>query len=89
VEPLDAASLQVVSDAAAFAGAHLIALVASGAEASDDLRAATIIEVPEADPDGVFGAVVGAYAAALDRGVDPASAFSASVAAGGWETVGA
>jgi hypothetical protein len=87
VEPLDAASLRAVSDAAAFAGAHMIALVPAGAEASGDLRAATIIELPEADPDGVFGAVVGAYAAALDRGVDPASAFNASVAGTRWEAV--
>jgi hypothetical protein len=48
---------------------------------------ATVLEAPAADPDGGFGAVVGAYAAALDRGTAPADAFAAASAGSGWSTV--
>ena len=36
-------------------------------------------------PAGAFAALVGRFAASLDRGVDAAEAFRASVVEGGWE----
>jgi hypothetical protein len=44
-----------------------------------------VLEAPEADPGGVFAALVGRLAAAMDRGVDAAEAFRAATAEGGWE----
>jgi hypothetical protein len=48
---------------------------------------ATVLESPDVDPDGAFGAVVGAYAAALDRGAAPAEAFASASAGSGWSAV--
>ena len=39
----------------------------------------------EDDPAGAFAALVGRFAASLDRGVDAAEAFRASIVEGGWE----
>jgi hypothetical protein len=41
-------------------------------------------EAPDEDPDGVFAETVGAFAAALDDGDDPAVAFRSTVRAEGW-----
>ena len=38
---------------------------------------------PDADPDGAFAAMVGTYAAGLDRGEHPRDAFGAASAAVG------
>ncbi len=45
---------------------------------------ATVVQAPEADPDGVFATLIGTFAAALDGGAEPDAAFRASVAADGW-----
>lgn len=45
---------------------------------------ATVLAAPDED-DGAFDALVGAYAAALDSGADPAAAFAAAQGASGWE----
>ena len=51
----------------------------------DDLpRDAIVFEAPDEDPDGVFAEMVGAFAAALDDGADPAVAFRSTVEAEGW-----
>lgn len=84
-ETIDAAAQRVVADAARFAPARLVVIVPAGAAAADDLAEATVFEAPPVDPDGAFGAVVGSYAAALDRGTDPAAAFDGSLAGRGWE----
>jgi len=75
--------LPVAVDAAAFAGAHLLLIVAAGtAEPGGLPGTATALAAPERDPDGVFAALVGGYAAALDGGAAPADAFAGALAAG-------
>lgn len=84
-ERCDPTVVRVASDAAAWAGASLIALVPAGETDPAGLPAdAVVFEAPDDDPDGVFAATVGAFAAALDEGDDPATAFRASVETGGW-----
>jgi hypothetical protein len=79
-EPLDAAAIRVVVDAISWSGAALVVvgLAADGVTLPDD---ATVFEPPDdGDPDGSFAAMVGAYAAGLDRGDDPRTAFEAAAA---------
>jgi hypothetical protein len=79
----------VAAEAASWSRAALIVMLPHGAPVPDDLPAdATVLGSPAADPDGAFGTVVGAYAAALDRGVDAATAFRTTIDAGGWSAVG-
>ena len=65
-------------------------LLPHGAPVPDGLPGdATVLGSPASDPDDAFGALVGAYAAALDRGLDAATAFRTTIdAAGGWSAVG-
>jgi hypothetical protein len=75
-EPLPAASLKVAFAAAGWNGAALVVIVPAGSTqpaAGDD---ATVIEAPADDPDDAFAGIVGAYAAAIDRGEEPAEAFA-------------
>lgn len=75
----------VAAAAASWAEARLIVVVAAGeAEPAGLPPDAIVFEAPDADPDGVFAAMVGSFAAALDDGDDPAVAFRSSVAAAGW-----
>ena len=54
----------------------------SGAAAPDARRPdATVLAVP-ADDEGAFATLVGAYAAALDSGAEPAAAFAGAVGGG-------
>jgi hypothetical protein len=85
VEPLAGGAASVIADAAAFAAAPLVVVAVPGASLAAAYGAATVMEAPAADPDGAFAALVGRYAAALDRGVAPAEAFAAVTAEGGWE----
>ena len=84
-EPLDEPCVVVVADAAAFVGATLVVIVPRGQAISTALATAIVLEAPERDPDGAFAALVGRFAAALDRGVDAADAFRAAIVEGGWE----
>ena len=83
-EPLDPAAQAVVADAAAYAGATLIALVGSADEGRAAPAAAIVLEAPASDPDGVFARTIGELAAAIDGGTDPATALGSVVAARGW-----
>ena len=75
----------VVAAATGWAGAMLIVVVPPGATVPEALPAdAIVFEAPDSDPDGVFAAMVGSFAAALDDGDDPAAAFRTTVAAEGW-----
>jgi hypothetical protein len=79
-ERLAPASLRVAVDAAAWSGAALVVV-----GRPDDLTGlpddATVLAAPDdGDPDGAFAAMVGTYAAGLDRGDEPKSAFEAAVA---------
>lgn len=75
----------VASDAARWGEARLIVVVAAGRAAPDGLPAdVVVLEAPDVDPDGVFAELVGAFAAALDEGAQPETAFRASLASDGW-----
>lgn len=80
-------ALEVVLAASRWSGAALVILLAAGSEAPTLTSEATVIEAPEVDPDDAFASVVGAYAAALDRGEEPAEAFATASSAGGWAAV--
>jgi sugar/nucleoside kinase (ribokinase family) len=84
---LDEPALGTVVAAARWAGAQLIVVVPAGSSAAGVPEDATVLESPDVDPDGAFGAVVGAYAAALDRGAAPAEAFASASAGSGWSAV--
>jgi len=75
----------IVADAAGWAEARMILVLASGAHVPDSLPVdAVVFEAPDADPDGVFAALVGHFAAALDDGAEPGEAFRTSVVTDGW-----
>jgi hypothetical protein len=78
-----------VADAASFADAALVVVAVPGAPLPDAYAGATVLEAPPDDPDGVFAALVGRFAAALDRGEPAADALRSAAAAGGWEAAGA
>jgi sugar/nucleoside kinase (ribokinase family) len=91
--PLDALAAAV--DESRFAGTRLVVLLEAGTRPGGAVPAglpadATVLTAPdEADAEpGAFEALVGAYAAALDRGVAPETAF-ASAAGVGWEALAA
>jgi hypothetical protein len=84
-DPLNDRAASAVADAAAYAGAHVVALVDAGAAVAPTLGDATVLEIPGADPDGLFAAFVAGYAVALDGGLPPAEAFRAAAETGGWE----
>lgn len=71
---------------AGFSGARLIVLVGAGGATPAVPPETTVLEAPEED-DGSFGRLVGAFARALDAGVDPAVAFGEAVTSSGWEPV--
>lgn len=76
----DPALAGVAVEAADWNHAALVVIVPPGASVPDDLPAdATVLASPDTDPDGAFGTIVGTYAAALDRGVDPATAFRTTI----------
>lgn len=79
----------IAVEAAAWNHAPLIVILPRGAAMPTDLPAdATVLAAPESDPDGAFGSLVGSYAAALDRGVDAATAFKTTITeAGDWARV--
>ena len=63
-----------------------LVVIARGGQATTSASAgAIVLEAPEDDPAGAFAALVGRFAASLDRGVDAAEAFRASIVEGGWE----
>lgn len=84
-EPLDPDAEAAALDAAAFRGAHVVAVLPHGALPGERLAAAaTVFEAP-ADGGGAFAAMVGRYAAELERGAAPADGFARATAQTGWE----
>ena len=89
--PLDVVAAAV--DEGRFAGTRLVILLSPGTRPGGAVPAgvpadATVLAAPDesdAEP-GAFESLVGAYAAALDRGVAPEAAF-ASAAGAGWEAL--
>ncbi len=88
VEPIADGGAAVIAEAASFADAGLVVVAPPGLRAPAAYAAATLIEAPTDDPDGAFAALVGRYAAAMDRGIAPAEAFRAATAEGGWDVAG-
>ena len=86
-DALDPAALATVAAAARWSGAQLVIVVPSGSTGRGLPDDATVLQAPPLDPDGAFAAVVGAYAAALDRGATPAEAFSSASVGSGWSAV--
>jgi hypothetical protein len=87
-EALGADALAVAADAARWSGSALV-VVGRARDLAGLPDDATAFEPPgDGDPDGAFAALVGAYAAGLDRGDDPRAAFEAATAAVGSTTAG-
>jgi hypothetical protein len=86
-DQFDEAALGAIVAAARWAGAQLIVVVPAGSAGSGVPDDATVLEAPPVDADGAFAAVVGAYAAALDRGATPADAFASASVGSGWSAV--
>ena len=84
-EPVAAEIVAIVSDAARWGETRMVLVVDKGQTVHDGLPTDVVVfEAPEADPDGVFATMVGTFAAALDRGMEPGEAFRASIASDGW-----
>jgi len=83
-DALSDGSIVAAAEGTSFAAARLIVLVQAGATLPTVPADATVLEMP-ADDDGSFGRLVGAFAAALDAGVDAKAAFSEAVSGAGWE----
>ena len=86
-EPLAEASLRVATAAAAWNGAALVVIVPAGTAPPVPVDDATVIEAPPDDPDDAFAGIVGAYAAAIDRGEEPKEAFASASSTLGWSAV--
>ncbi|MCU0484321.1 MAG: PfkB family carbohydrate kinase [Chloroflexi bacterium] len=84
-EPLDAAGLEAVGAAAAFAGAALVVIVSPGRSDVAAPPGATVLEAPEDDADDEFARLVARFAVALGRGDVAGDAFTSAVSGGGWE----
>jgi sugar/nucleoside kinase (ribokinase family) len=85
-EPLAEDAENVALDAASFQGAAVVAVVPPGAPVGERLaNAGTVLEAPDGGA-GAFPDLVGRYAAALDAGQDPSTAFSEARRATGWQS---
>ena len=85
--PLDV--LPACVDGVAFSGAQLVVIVPAGRALPDGLPTeATVLSAPEVADDGVFAALVGAYATALDLGEAPVAAFRIATGVTGWTDAG-
>ena len=63
----------------------LILVVGAEAAMPDGLPdGAIVFEAPDDDPDGAFAGLVGHFAAAIDDGADPGTAFRGALADDGW-----
>ena len=88
VDALGDSGLGAAAAAAKWAGAALVVVVGEGSTVPSSLDpSATVFEAP-ADDDGAFARLVGGYAAALDRGDDPAEAFATATGGTGWAPAG-
>ena len=87
--------LAAAVEAGGYAQMRLVVLLAPGGLGARSLPAgipadATVLAAPDdGDDAGAFEALVGAYAAALDGGADPADAFTEAQGATGWEPAAA
>ena len=77
VHPRDTDMVAEVASAASFAGAHLVAIADPAAAPPEGLPGDALVVTAADDAAGV-GDVLGRYAAAVDRGEEPAAAFAAT-----------
>ena len=80
-------SLRVALAAASWNGAALVVIVPAGSKQKPGGDDATVIEAPPDDLDDAFAEIVGTYAAAIDRGEEPAEAFASASSTVGWSAV--
>jgi hypothetical protein len=84
-DPVAPDVVRVVATATGWAESSLLVVLPAGGAVPDGLPPeAVVFEAPDGDPDGVFAAMVGAFAAALDDGGEPGEAFRATVDSEGW-----
>jgi hypothetical protein len=84
-EPLEPEAESAAIDGAAYHGAHIVAIQPAGTTPSNRLAAVgTVLEAP-IDDGGAFQALVGRFAAELERGVTAAEGFTRATVATGWE----
>ncbi len=84
-ELVEPAALDAVRKAAEFQPAALVGIIGPGERVPAQYPAtATLLEMP-ADDEGAFSALVGRYAAGLDRDLSAADAWEKALEAGGWE----
>lgn len=76
LHPTDPGILSEASAAAGWAGAHLVVVTPAASEQVGDMPAGTLAVTADHDADGV-AALLGRYAAAVDRGEDAAAAYAA------------
>lgn len=87
-EPLTPDLEAVIIEAAAYAGAAVVAIAAGDGAVGNALAdSATVFEAPS-EALGPFAEMIGRYAAALDAGVPPGAAFAAAARGAGWEPAG-
>lgn len=87
-DPLPAELEEIVVEAAAFAGAAIVAIVPAGGRTGAAFAAtATVLEAPE-DAAAPFAELVGRYATALAAGTAPAEAFAGATRGAGWDPAG-
>jgi hypothetical protein len=83
-DSLDPEGQRVATDAASFSSAHLVAVVTAGVE-PPAYEPLTALEAPASEGGDEFAALVGRYAAALDRGDEPDRAFGKATGGAGWQ----
>ena len=89
-EPLNDAALGGVVAAAGWSSAALVVVTPPGSTPSTAIPStATVLEATTDAADPAFAAMVGRYAAALDRGEDAAAAFEHATNQAGWSAAGA
>ncbi|MGH2406625.1 MAG: hypothetical protein ACRDF7_00915 [Candidatus Limnocylindrales bacterium] len=78
----------IIVEAAAYAGAVIVAVAGPGTSVGAVMaEAATVLEAPVAALTP-FAEMIGRYAAGLDAGASPADAFAAATQGAGWEPAG-
>jgi hypothetical protein len=88
-EPVEPATIAVVSDATRWGEARMVLVVGAGQTLPTGLPDDVVVfESPATDPDGAFADLVGAFAASLDVGIEPGAAFRSSIASDGWTEAG-
>jgi hypothetical protein len=85
-ERLGADALAVVAADCSYVAAALVLIIEPRSEPLETPPGATLLEAPRSDPDGVFGRMVGRFAAALDRGSSGAQALAEATAGTGWQS---